>query len=116
MYCPECGSRLQNGYCSKCRATYQVDVIGLKSAGQAQKRKCPKCNGELVLVGEKKVGLLLPPVGVKSKIYRCSSCGYEASDKNLGSMLSDENIDQIRKDLKIDDMRKKIKKFVNEKL
>jgi len=80
----------------------------------AQKR-CPKCNGELVLAGERKVGLLLPPVGVKSKIYRCSSCGYEVSEGNLGSILSDENIDQIKKDLKIDKMRKKIKKFVDER-
>jgi len=69
----------------------------------------------MVLVGERSVGLLLPPVGVKSKVYRCTSCGYETSSSNLGSMLSDETFEQIRKDLKIDEMKKKIKKFVNER-
>ena len=93
-----------------------MNVIGMKSPGQAQKKKCPNCGGEMVLMGEKRIGLLLPPLGVKSKVYKCSSCGYEASEGQLGSMLSDENLDQIRRDLKIDEMKKKIKKFVNEKL
>lgn len=115
MFCPECGSRLQDGFCPRCRKTYHLHGVGAKP-GLVQKR-CPKCGvGDMVLVGERRVGLVLPPVGVKSKIYKCNSCGYEASDKNLGSMLSDEEFDKIKKDLKIDEMRKKVKKFVNEKL
>ena len=67
-------------------------------------------------MGERRVGLLLPPVGVKSKVFKCNSCGYEASEGQLGSIISDESVDKLKKDLKIDEMRKKIKKFVNEKL
>ena len=116
MFCPECGSRLQNGYCPKCHVQYQMNVVGMKSTGQAQKKKCPNCGGEMVLMGERRVGLLLPPVGVKSKVYKCSSCGYEASEGQLGSILSDESVDKLREDLKIDKVKKKIKKFVNERL
>jgi NMD protein affecting ribosome stability and mRNA decay len=115
MFCPECGSKLQNGYCPKCHVTYHLGGTGDKSNSAV--RKCPKCNvGEMVLIGEKSVGLLLPPVGIKSKMYRCSSCGYEISDKNWDSMLRDEDLEEIKDKLKIEQMRKKIKDFVNDRL
>ncbi|MGD2249181.1 MAG: hypothetical protein PVF58_12315 [Candidatus Methanofastidiosia archaeon] len=117
MFCPKCGSRLQDGYCPRCHVKYHLNLKGLNGTGGAHQKKCPKCrSGEMVWVGEKKVGLLIPPVGLKSKIYKCNSCGYETSEGNLGSMLSDENIEKIKKDLKINKMKRKIKDFVNEKL
>lgn len=103
MFCPECGSKLEKGYCPHCHKQY-LDV-------PASTRMCPKCRGDMVLVGERTMGLLLFSVGVKSKIYRCTSCGYELSERDLKNLRSDKEFQQAKKDLK-DEMKNKVKKFV----
>ncbi len=103
MFCPECGSQLDNGYCPQCRKTYQ---IAIKNG-----RICPQCRrGTLVLIRERAAGLLFLPVGIQSKTYKCNSCGYETSERNYGTMRNDKEFQQAKKDLK-NEMKKKIKRL-----
>lgn len=106
MFCPECGSRLQNGYCPQCRVKYTYPWVN------ARKRICPQCNrGEMVLQRERAAGLLLLPVGAKSTVYKCTVCGYELSEKNFGTLRDDKEFQQAKKDLK-NGIKKRIKNIV----
>jgi DNA-directed RNA polymerase subunit RPC12/RpoP len=107
MFCPACGSPLENGYCPRCNATYDLDALA------SPLRRCPKCGGEMVFVRERKAGLLLLHVGTKSVLYRCSVCGAELSERSLGSMRNDKEFQEAKKALK-GEIKDKIKKFVRE--
>lgn len=101
MFCPECGSKLDNGYCSRCRVIYHAAV--------KKGKICPQCRrGTLILVGDRTAGLLFLPVGVKSKTYKCTSCGYETSERDFGTLRNDKEFQQAKKDVK-NKMKKKIK-------
>lgn len=50
-------------------------------------------------------------VGVKSKTYRCTSCGYELSEKDLKNLRQYKEFRKVKKNLK-DEMRNKMKRFV----
>ena len=107
MFCPSCGSPLEDGYCPRCNITYDLDALGTPL------RRCPKCGGEMVFVRERKAGLLLLPVGMKSVLYRCKVCGTEVSERSLGSMRNDKEFQEAKKALK-GEIKDKIKKFVKE--
>lgn len=104
MFCPECGSELQNGYCPRCRVAYPQAKVTT--------RVCPHCNkGTMVLEYERTAALLFLPVGVKSKVYKCTICGYEVSERNVGTMRNDKEVQQAKKDIK-DEIKKKVKKAI----
>ncbi len=111
MYCPECGSALQNGYCPRCRVHYNIDAILHPDVV----KKCPHCGGDMGVVGKRVVGLLLLPLGMKSKIYKCQSCGYECTDRDFGTLHNDKEFQQAKKDTRAE-IGNKIKKFAREKL
>ena len=108
MFCPECGTPLDEGVCPRCGVTYELVP---HHAQRFQKKKCPRCAGDVIFVSEKTAGLLLLPVGIKSKKYKCRSCGYELSETDFRSMHTDKEFQKARKDLK-NEMKNKIKKFV----